>query len=433
MHRLLIPALAGAMITLSLSCAKNSQPQAGAQEVSTQNPTVSVSEQIDAGAQPTGSTGPKRMGLLLAMVYIKDTSREGISKAPARLAVLHQQFGVWRYEYMEDYDSNVFHKAMVYAPLSGRPGVLTAGGTRAILKLWRLGFEPEVIWEEDFGGKFSRLRDFELADVYGDGRSSVVVATHDQGVVAVVRPDVAGGYQVEELDRRPRTFVHEVEVGDLDGDGVLEIYATPSLPNKVDGSAQPGSVVRYVPAIGEGRTTVAELGERHAKEILVDDLDNDGRDELYVVVEAGSAGWVEIRRFDHDTPPSDGLVIATLPDTMCRFLTCGDIDGNGSKEMVAAAKNSGVWLLRPPAESDASWSVESVDKNSTGFEHAALLTDLNGDGSDELYVTDDRAAVVNQYQWHAGTLEKTTIHKYDRDFAGFTWNIMPVPVDLIPF
>ncbi|GAG41794.1 unnamed protein product, partial [marine sediment metagenome] len=184
MHRLLIPALAGAMITLSLSCAKNSQPQARAQEVSTQNPTVSVSEQIDAGAQPTGSTGPKRMGLLLAMVYIKDTSREGISKAPARLAVLHQQFGVWRYEYMEDYDSNVFHKAMVYAPVSGRPGVLTAGGTRAILKLWRLGFEPKVIWEGDFGGKVSRFRDFELADVYGDGRTSVVVATHDQGVVA---------------------------------------------------------------------------------------------------------------------------------------------------------------------------------------------------------------------------------------------------------
>jgi len=56
MHRLLIPAFAGAMITLSLSCAKNSQTQAREQEVSTQNPTVSVSEQIDAGAQPKGGT-----------------------------------------------------------------------------------------------------------------------------------------------------------------------------------------------------------------------------------------------------------------------------------------------------------------------------------------------------------------------------------------
>ena len=166
---------------------------------------------------------------------------------------------------------------------------------------------------------------------------------------------------------------------------------------------------------------------------MIDDLDNDGRDELYVVVEAVAEGSVEIRRFDHDTPPSNGLVIATLPDKMCRFLTCGDIDGNGSKEMVAAAKSSGVWLLRPPAEPGALWSVESVDKSSSGYVHAALLTDLDGNGSDELYVTDDRLAVVNQYQWHAGAVEKTTIHTYNRDFAGFTWNITPVPAELIPF
>ena len=77
-----------------------------------------------------------------------------------------------------------------------------------------------------------------------------------QGVVAVVRP-TAEGYEVEEIDHDPGTFVHEIEIGDLDGDGVPEIYATPSLPNKLDGTPQPGSVVRYVPARGEGRTVVA--------------------------------------------------------------------------------------------------------------------------------------------------------------------------------
>ena len=43
--------------------------------------------------------------------------------------------------------------------------------------------------------------------------------------------------------------------------------------------------MRYVPAKGEGRFVVADLGLRHAKEILVDDVDGDGRDELYVAVE----------------------------------------------------------------------------------------------------------------------------------------------------
>ena len=46
--------------------------------------------------------------------------------------------------------------------------------------------------------------------------------------------------------------------------------ATPSEPNRLDGgAAQRGEVVRYVPATGEGRVVVADLGDRHAKEILV--------------------------------------------------------------------------------------------------------------------------------------------------------------------
>jgi hypothetical protein len=102
------------------------------------------------------------------------------------------------------------------------------GGTAAALKLWRPGLEPQVLWKADFGGRFSRLRDAEVADVLGDGVPTLVVATHDQGVVALVRPDGAGGFSAKEIDRQADTFVHEVEVGDLDGDGVLEVYATPA-------------------------------------------------------------------------------------------------------------------------------------------------------------------------------------------------------------
>ena len=110
--------------------------------------------------------------------------------------------------------------------------MLTAGGTRAILKLWLPGGQPEVIWQADFGGRFSRMRDVEVADVFGSGERDLVVATHDQGVVAVVRPDERGGFRATEPDRKPDTFVHEIEVGDLDGDGTLEVYATPSRPQR---------------------------------------------------------------------------------------------------------------------------------------------------------------------------------------------------------
>ena len=59
-------------------------------------------------------------------------------------------------------------------------------------------------------------------------------------------------------------FVHEIEIGDVDGDGVLEVYATPSEPNRLDGKPQSGVVVRYIPAKGEGRVVVADLGKRQS-------------------------------------------------------------------------------------------------------------------------------------------------------------------------
>src|SRR5690606_21612010 len=128
----------------------------------------------------------------------------------------------------------------------------------------------------------------------------------------------------------------------------------------------------------------------HAKEILVADVDGDGRDELYVVVEAVSGGQVEIRRYDHDTPPDAGFVIAALDDTQARFLTAGDVDGDGRREMVAAGMKSGLWLLRPgPAPATGTWKKSLIDARSGGFEHASVLADLDGDGRDELYVASD--------------------------------------------
>jgi hypothetical protein len=177
---------------------------------------------------------------------------------------------------------------------------------------------------------------------------------------------------------------------------------------------------------------VADLVDRHAKEILVDDLDGDGVDELYVSVEAVSGGNVEIRRYDAGTDPRGGVVIAELEDKLCRFLTAGDVDGDGEKEMVAAALSSGLWLLRPDADAKQRWTMESIDRDSRGFEHAAVLCDLDEDGVDELYVASDKHGEVRQYVWKNGQFEREVIHTHAGGLNGFTWNIMPVAVDLIP-
>jgi hypothetical protein len=372
-------------------------------------------------------------GRVLALglaLFSKDASGRQVPEAATAGFLAPGRKG-WRHGSLSDPASNVFHKVLEYCPTPGDCGLLTVGGTAAALKLWRPGREPQVLWQADFGGRFSRLRDAEVADVLGDGVPTVVVGTHDQGIVALVRPDGKGGFSAKELDRQPDTFVHEIEVGDLDGDGVLEIYATPSRPNVLDGTPQPGSIVRYVPARGEGRTLFADLEDRHAKEILVTDMDQDGKDELYASVEAVSGGSVEIRCYRAGPVPAQGETIAVLPDQLCRCLTAGDVDGDGRREMVAAAAKAGLWLLRPRSEGSA-WQQERIASDSSGFEHAALLADLDTDGRDELYVASDEQSEVRRYAWRDGAWSKDVLYRYDGKMPGFTWNVTAVRASLVP-
>lgn len=383
-------------------------------------------------APPTPADLPR--GLLLALSTFR-SGDDGKQIPQSELVVLTRAGGAWSGVAVSDPASNVFHKAMVVDLPGSGPSVLTLGGMNAAVKRWQkgdAGLAPvETLWEAKFGGAFDRMRDGEAADLFGDGQQALAIATHDQGVVATLRAQAGGGWAVAELDRKPDTFVHEIELGDLDGDGKREIYATPSAPNKLDGTPQPGEVVRFAPGDPASRTVVADLGMRHAKEILVADVDGDGRDELYVSVEAAEGGSLEVKRYDAGTDPTAGTVVVMLADPMCRFLTAGDLDGDGKKEMVVAAKDTGLWLARPGADPKAAWSTESIDLDSKGFEHAALLTDLDGDGTDELYVANDSAKQVNRYVWVAGKAVRETVYTNPSPNSVLTWNLMPVPVELV--
>ena len=422
----------------------SAEPEAAAPKQAEPETPPAVEKPESEGKPATAqATDTLPNGLLLAYSQFQVVDGKATAKpGPARLDILTQEAGAWKTETVEDAQSNVFHKAMVLAPRGQAPGILTLGGSGAYVKLWRRNgakLEPNTLWHAEFGGKFNRMRDAEVADLYGDGAPTIAVATHDQGVVAVLRQRV-NKWKVERIDAKPDTFVHEIEIGDLDKDGTLEVYATPSEPNKLDAEAQRGEVVRYVPKTKQGPTVVADLGNRHAKEIYVGDVDGDGTDELYVAVEALTKGRgsnleivepVEIRRYDADTAPDAKVIIATFPDRLCRFLTVGDVDGDGKKEMVAASFSKGLWLLRPGKDPKSEWGVESIDRDSGGFEHAALLTDLDGDGTDELYVAADVQGELRRYVWVRGRPKREVIHKRDIPMSRMTWNIMPVPVETL--
>lgn len=436
----------GSILSLALflfACGGESQtetpaPRAGEGET----PAAPPVEPAPAPRAPQTAELPDALpnGLLLSYSHFPVVDgRPSVTPGAARLEILTRSGGEWHTEVIEDQASNVFHKAMVLDPAEGATGILTVGGMGAAVKLWRrqgAAWQAETLWQAEFGGERNRMREVEVADLFGDGRPTLAVATHDQGVVALVRQATGGAWTTTELDREANIWVHEVEVGDLNGDGTREIYATPSQPNDLGGNEQHGTVVRYLPQ-GGGRTVVADLGNRHAKEIWVGDVDGDGRDELYVAVEAlagqgGIAEPVEIRRYEHDTPPTQGAVIARIEgERLLRFLTVGDLDGDGKREMVAAGFSQGVWLLRPGRDPRGEWSAESVDRNSGGFEHAALIADLDENGTDELYVAADEQGEVRRYVWVNGRARREVILSGRVPRSLMTFNIMPVPASLV--
>ncbi len=367
--------------------------------------------------------------LIVSQAWFKKTGGK-MQPQPAKM-VLYRMApdGSWHEEIILDKDSNVFHKAMPW-----RDGILTIGAMKAMVKHWTRGddgtWTAKTLWEQSWGGKFDRFRDVEFVDLDGDGKEEMALATHDMGVVAVGTEAADGTWSFQEMDKTADIFVHEVEVGDLEGDGKMEFYVTPSERNKSSGVSQPGGVARYQKtAKGYAGKKIVWWDESHAKEILVTDTDGDGKDELYVVKEGHVVKEggkkvlkdpVTLVRMDKVGKAWKETVVATIPgEKQTRFIVPGDVDGDGKIEIVAAGMDTGVHVLQP--KGDGTFEVQTIEENSGGFEHATHVADLDNDGKLEIYVAADKQRQLRRYVWNGTKFERTKIADLPRDHI--TWNI----------
>lgn len=378
--------------------------------------------------------GPARSLLMTQAQFLGDPIRPG----PARLTIYRTDGQHWSSEVIEDPESNVFHQAIDW-----RGGILTIGAMKARLTHWKReagGWKPAVLWERSWGGRFDRMRDLAIADLDGDGIDEIALATHDMGVVAVGDENVgagsAPGWTFQEFGRQADTFVHEVEAGDVDGDGTPELYATPAERNRVVGAPRPGGVDRYVFQGGSYvRSAVVWWKDTHAKEILVTDLDGDGVDELYAAIEARvehNNGIKTIRTpeqivrliLEKDDTWREQLVFEMDLEKQCRFLLPGDANNDGKRDIVAAGMETGLWLLE--RRSDGTFEGTPIDPASGGYEHASLVADLDGDGRQEVYAaSENHLRELHRYDWVGNSWKKTKID--DIPTQRITWSLQPGP------
>ena len=200
-----------------------------------------------------------------------------------------------------------------------------------------------------------------------------------KGVIVVARAKPLPN-NFKEVFKKANTFIHEIEIGDVDGDQRLEFFATPSEPNSSKKS-QGGSVLMFSYDAAKKKfwkQSVLDFKHRHAKEIFLGDLDKDGKDELYVSLEAKSENKdgkrrtsepLEIQRYTLESGSTVKKAkwakqsVATLPGgVQARVLLAGDLKGEGKEDLVVTTWKDGVWRL--VRRENGTWGKQKIDGES---------------------------------------------------------------------
>jgi hypothetical protein len=221
-----------------------------------------------------------------------------------------------------------------------------------------------------------------LADLDGDGLLDLAAASPHTNEVAVSLGGAGGGFRFLQSHRPIRGNPHCVEALDWNGDGRRDLAA--GLPDTgtwpLLGAGAPGGL--------EPCALTLELGLHGAalRYLSAGDLDGDGRDDL-----ASAAGLAGLSRGDGTFAP---LLDAALPGGVISPLIA-DFDGDGARDVTFTdPQGVHVYARRGGEAFGAPATVPHVGR----FPYTAAGADLNQDGKSELLIADIDAPHLTVYR-----------------------------------
>lgn len=187
-----------------------------------------------------------------------------------------------------------------------------------------------------------------IGDFNGDGRPDVATAnqTYDQN--DIVRLGLGGGrWQTSEVESlRPKSFVHAVAAGDLDGDGRDElIVAYMSFELLTWRSGIDVLSLAEDGTWGRRQVLAARPGRDRWSALAIGDVDGDGHLD---VVAADARGRIDVFLGDGSgklARQSTADIAAVEKECTAYDIQLGDLDGDGRDEIVAsfAGEPSALW------------------------------------------------------------------------------------------
>ena len=223
-----------------------------------------------------------------------------------------------------------------------------------------------------------------ISDLDGDGNPDLAVANYSDNTVSVLRNTSTSGIVsfAPKADFNTGANPYDVAIADLDGDGKPDIATANYNDNSV-------SVLRNTSMSGSvAFAAKVDFGTgSHPHNVAIGDLDGNGKLDL-AVANYGS-NTISLLR---NTSSSGSISYASKVDfgtgNNPYYVAIGDLDGDGKPDLAAANGTSNtVSVLRNTSSGGSVSFATKVDFNTGGGPTSVALHDLDGDGKPDLAVS----------------------------------------------
>ena len=286
-------------------------------------------------------------------------------------------------------------------PVDVRPADLDMDGDLDLVVVEADAFT--VFWWENLSGSGTSWSRHTIENSMGEGRAVFVGDIDGDGDPDLLGTDHSGGQLVwwENLTlHRSAAFpaqttidsnftgVEDLDTGDIDGDGDVDLLAVASGED----------VAWWENTAGDGTAwTQSEVAEMlKGRSVRLADLDRDGDLDALLASDRGVA-WVENTAGD-GTAWTLSAIDGTLPGAM--DVDAADIDGDGDLDVAATDgdEDDVLWFENTSGDGTA-WSINTVDLSFAGAGPIEAV-DLDGDGDPDIVAG---AGAANEVAWWENT------------------------------